>query len=107
MGSSSSFRTFGTSSSAMHRLKKFLCDLYLTALSLNQFSFSAICSLFLLDDPSSREQCVVSLYSSQIVLMFKFARLVLSELAHLVFFWMVFSYFLILRLVFVLKNIAD
>ena len=43
-----------------------MCDLYLTALSLSRFSFSAICSLFLSDDPSCREQCVVSLFSSAI-----------------------------------------
>ena len=47
----------------MHRLRKYLCDLYLTTLSLNRFSFSAICSLVLLNDPSSREQCVASLSS--------------------------------------------
>ena len=41
MGSSSSFRHFGTSSSAMHGLRKSLCDLYLTASSLSRFSFSA------------------------------------------------------------------
>ena len=40
VGSSSSFRPFGTSSSAMHRLSKPLCDLYLTSLSLSGFSFS-------------------------------------------------------------------
>ena len=50
----------------MHRLRKSLSDLYLTALSLSRFSFSAICSLFLSDDPSCREQCVVSLFSSAI-----------------------------------------
>ena len=66
VGSSSSFRPFGTSSSAMHRLRKSLCDLYLTALSLSRFSFSAICSLFLSDDPSCCEQFVVSLSSSPI-----------------------------------------
>ena len=63
VGSSSSFRPFGTSSSTMHRLRKSLCDLYLTALSLSRFSFSAICSLFFSDDPSCREQCF-SLFSS-------------------------------------------
>ena len=47
----------------MHRPRKSLCDLYLAALSLSRFSFSAICSLFLSDDPSCREQCVVSLSS--------------------------------------------
>ena len=45
-------------------LRKFLCDLYLTAFSLSRFSFSAICSLFLLDDLSCHEQCVISLSSS-------------------------------------------
>ena len=62
VGSSSSFRPFGTSSSTMHRLRKSLCDLYLTALSLSRFSYSA--SLFFSNDPSCREQCVVSLFSS-------------------------------------------
>ena len=41
-----------------------LCDLHLSALYLSRFSFSAICSLFLSDDPSCREQFVVSLSSS-------------------------------------------
>ena len=59
-----SFRPFGTSSSAMHRRRKSLYDLYLTAPSLSRFSFSAICSLFFSDDPSCREQRLVLLFSS-------------------------------------------
>ena len=48
----------------MHGLRKSLCDLCLTALSLSRFSFSTIWSLFLTDDPSRCEQCVASLSSS-------------------------------------------
>ena len=98
MGSSSSFRLFGTSSSAMHRLRKSLWDLYFTALSLSRFSFSAICSLFFLMIPVVVNSALFHYSLPQLVLMLKFDPLVLLELAHLVFFWMVFCYFLLLRL---------
>ena len=98
VGSSSSFRPFGTSSSTMHRLRKSLCDLYLTALSLSRFSFSAICSLFFLMILVVVNSALFHYSLPQLVLMLKFDPLVLLELAHLVFFWMVFCYFLRLRL---------
>ena len=43
-----------------------------------------------------------SVWDSFSVLMLKFAPLVLMELAHLVFFWMVFCYFLLLLSIFIL-----
>ena len=48
VGSNSSFKPSGISFSAMQRVKKSLCDSYLVTFPLRRFSFSAICSLFLL-----------------------------------------------------------
>ena len=48
VGSNSSFKPFGISFSAMQRVKKSLCSSYLVTFPLRRFSFSAICSLFLL-----------------------------------------------------------